>query len=278
MSGGIDIIDFEASTFRIWAVRGNGGFRKPHGIAVAADGTRYVADSIQGEILIYDAEGRYRAAFGSPETMKPTDVEVWKEKLFVVNLKQKRIEVYDRHSKALLMTIPGEGAPEDAAERLFSPTNVDVDEEGRIYVSDTGGFFVKVFNPDGTLARNFGSIGAHYGGMIRPKGIAADREGRVYVADAGTAVVQIFNEDDKLLLFFGKVGDPERNLVLPAGLHIDYENTEYFAPYVAPGYALEYLLYIADQYGPTRLKVYGFIQPEQGAESSAVTDDGSHKK
>jgi len=64
-----------------------------------------------------------------------------------------------------------------------------------------------------------------------------------------------------LLLFFGESEGNPYPLVLPAGIAIDYTNLDYFQPYVDSRYKLEYLVFVANQYGPNKIAVYGFIQP-----------------
>jgi DNA-binding beta-propeller fold protein YncE len=144
---------------------------------------------------------------------------------------------------------------------LFSPTNVAVDDKERIYVSDSGGFTVKVYDSDGGLLRSFGDLGVTPGQFTMPKGIGADREGRIYVVDAATPVVQLFDAEGRLLMWFGEPkSSGAAGLYLPAGLTIDYDNVSFFQKYVAPGYKLEYLILLTNQVGPQKVSVFGFIK------------------
>lgn len=90
--------------------------------------------------------------------------------------------------------------------------------------------------------------------------MAVDREGRIYVVDAATAVVQMFDADGKMLMFFG---DPKSSgkagLYLPAGIAIDYEDVKHFESYIAPGRKIEYLIFVANQVGPNKVSVFGFL-------------------
>ncbi|MBW2396934.1 MAG: hypothetical protein JRG95_22020 [Deltaproteobacteria bacterium] len=42
---------------------------------------------------------------------------------------------------------------------------------------------------------------------------------------------------------------------------MNYEIAPYFEKYVAPGFTLEYVIFVANNYGPNRLAVYGFVTP-----------------
>ena len=91
-----------------------------------------------------------------------------------------------------------------------------------------------------------------------PKGVAVDREGRVYVVDARAQVVQIFNPEGKLLLFFGEPNASRASLFLPASVAVDYQNVDLFRQYAAPGFELDYLVIVSNQYGRRKISVYGF--------------------
>jgi DNA-binding beta-propeller fold protein YncE len=101
------------------------------------------------------------------------------------------------------------------------------------------------------------------GQFVRPKGVAVDREDRVYVVDASTEVVQIFNAEGKLMLFFGGAGNHPGGLNIPATVVIDYDNVDLFADRVAPGYKIEYLVLVTSQFGPNKVNVFGFIEPDE---------------
>jgi hypothetical protein len=136
-----------------------------------------------------------------------------------------------------------------------------VDQQGRIYVSDSRGFEAKIYDAEGNYVRTIGEQGVTPGQFTMPKGIGADREGRVYVLDAAAPVVQLFDSEGRLLMLFGQ---PDKSgagsLYLPAGMTIDYDNVGLFQKYVAPGYKIEYLILLTNQAGPQKVSVYGFLK------------------
>ncbi len=83
-------------------------------------------------------------------------------------------------------------------------------------------------------------------------------EGRIWVADAATEVVKILDAEGRLLLFFGLPGNRPGMVNLPAGVKIDYDNVGMFQQYAVPGAALEFLVFVANQYGVNKINVYGF--------------------
>ncbi|MCF6169313.1 hypothetical protein, partial [Lutibacter sp.] len=95
--------------------------------------------------------------------------------------------------------------------------------------------------------------------LVRPKGIAVDKEENIYVVDASFENVQIFNKEGKLLLFFGGHYRSKGDMWLPTKVMIDYDNLKYFEKYVDPKFDLKYLIFVANQYGPDKVSVYGRI-------------------
>jgi DNA-binding beta-propeller fold protein YncE len=190
---------------------------------------------------------------------------VYEDKLFVADAKGSQVAVFNKKSGKLLYKI-GKSADESTDEpdnetiRFAAPTNIAVDTEGNIYVSETMGYRIIKLTEDGKHLFTFGAgLGDGFGQFARPRGVAVDHEGRVYSVDAWHSVVQIFNAQGQLLLFFGTIGNQPGNLNLPAQVTIDYDNVPYFKKYVAPGFDLEYLIIVTSQYGNRKINIFGFV-------------------
>jgi DNA-binding beta-propeller fold protein YncE len=141
---------------------------------------------------------------------------------------------------------------------MAHPTSLALGPDGSVYVSDTTNFRVQQFTADGEFIRSFGSAGTGYGQFARPKGLDVDREGRIYVVDAAFQNVQIFDDEARVLMYFGGGGDGPGDMNLPTVVSIDYDNVDYFRKYAAPGFEIEYLVLVANQYGSNKVAVYGF--------------------
>jgi DNA-binding beta-propeller fold protein YncE len=279
-SSRIEILDLQKKELRYFEPKGQGALRTPVNIAVDQDGTRYVADTGRGQVVIFAADDRYLGAIGEKvlraakahakalaaetadegkvDEMKPTDVAIAGDRLFVSDLRNNRVRVYDKADRKLLFTIPADPAAEEPQARLYAPVNLAIDSQRRLYVTDIGGFRVQQYSPDGKYLRTIGSLGDAPGEFARPKGVAVDREGRVYVVDAASQVVQIFDADGKLLLFFGEPEGSPVGLNLPAKVVIDYDHVGLFQAYAAPDFQVEYLVIVTNQYGDRKVSVFGF--------------------
>jgi sugar lactone lactonase YvrE len=256
MRNAIEIYDLPKKQARYFAAAGDGAVKMPINITIDPDDTRYVADTTRGQVLVYKGDD-FVSALGNKEEMAPCDVLSTSNRLYVADIKSHIIRVYNKPDLKPLFTIPRD---KTGTNRLFSPTNLAMDPQGRLLISDTGAFAVFIYDAEGNYISSIGQHGDTLGSFARPKGVACDRHGYVYVADAAAQVVQVFNLEGKLLMFFGEPEhSPEGDLHLPAAVRIDYDNVALFQDKVAPGFRCEYLILVTSQIGPNKVNVYGFV-------------------
>jgi streptogramin lyase len=143
-----------------------GGFTEPLGIAVAADGTVWVADTRNDRLQRRDPVTGAWTVFGG--FAHPTAVAV---------LSDGRIAVTELDPGRVSILAP-DGTRVATAEGLDHPEGVGSDGHGGVLVSDTQGDRLLAY--DGAL-RRVGEIGA--GRFTRPMGTDIDPQGRLLVAD-----------------------------------------------------------------------------------------------
>jgi len=257
--GAILVADLKERSMTMFDARGQGTLRLPLNIAIDDDGNFYVADAGRNQVVIFDKDQSYVAAIGKMGEMKPRDVAVSQDRIYVADMQGQKVHVYDRATRDPLFAIPHGPDATDEKALLHMPTNLALDAKGRLYVSDTGGFRIQVYDAaTGDYQRTVGEMGDNLGQFARVKGIAVDRDSRLYAADALSQVVQIFNEQGRLLTWFGQ---PEGSGVvqnLPAKVLVDYDNVGYFKANIAPGFKVEYLVIVLNQIGAHKVSIYGF--------------------
>lgn len=260
----IQIFDFKNKRSAIFNPKGEGKMQLPINITIDADGTRYVADTGREQVLIYNAQGVFQSAIGRKDEMKPTDVAISADRLYITDLAHHAVRVYNKADRSFLFAIPVD--EKNTAAKLYQPTNLALDQQGHLLVSDTGGNVVQIYDVDGKYVRTIGRQGVAPGLFARPKGISVDHDGHVYVVDAATQVVQIFDMEGRLLLFFGLAGaTTQGEVVLPAAVEVDYDSVPLFQKYVAPGYQCDYLVFVTSQFGGQKVSVYGFLKKSAAA-------------
>ena len=259
----VEVFDLVARDVLLLGADRSGHLSAPINIAVDEDGTRYVTDTDLKRVMVYDRENRFLTALGDPEALNPSDVAISGQQLFVTDLENGQVVVLDKRSGEEIRRwgLKGSGKGE-----MFLPTNIELDAEGNVFVTDTGNFRVLKFDPDGRLLKQIGSLGRSLGQFVRPKGIAVDREGRLYVVDSAFENVQVFDSEGKLLLFFAEAGNHPGGVNLPAKVEIDYDNVDLFAEYVAPGHRIEYVILVTSQFGGNKVNIYGFLEQGEGGD------------
>ena len=251
----IAIFDLATHRYSSFAGSGAGKLQQPINITIDADGTKFVTDTQRNQVVVFDRNDAFLAAFGAKGEFKPVDTAIAGDRLFVVDIEHHQVVTLDKRSGKRLGAF---GKPGSAPGTLYHPTNIAIGPEGDLFVADTGNFRVSRFKPDGTFVRTYGEAGQSPGTFARPKGIAIDRAGNLFVGDAAFQNVQIFDKDGRILMSFGKPWDGKEGLNLPAGIAIDYDNVALLQPWAAPDFAVEYLILVVSQFGPNKVDVFGF--------------------
>ena len=234
---------------------GAGTLSKPINIVIDTDGTRYLSDTGRNQVLVFDARERFQRAYGIEGQFRPAGLAIAGNRLYVSDVLNHQVHVLDKLSGDVLFSF-GEAGSEPG--QFFHPTNLAVAGDGSIYVSDQSNFRLQQFSKDGELIRVIGQAGAVPGKFARPKGIAIDKDDRIYVVDSAFQNVQILAPEGGALMYFGGPGDDRGNMYLPTVVKVDYESVPYFEKYAAPGFDIEYLVLVANQFGQNKVLVFGF--------------------
>ena len=252
---GLAIFDLVRRQFSLVTGSGNGRMKRPINVTIDSDGTKFVTDTGQNQILVYDQADRFVTAFGREGQFKPVDTAISGDRLFVADIQHHQIQVLDKRTGDVRYAF---GTPGSKPGELYHPTNLAIGPDGDIYVVETSNYRVQRFTQEGKSVRVYGSVGDQPGLFTRPKGIALDRTGRLYIGDSAFENVQIFSNEGNLLMFFGQPGDKAEGLNLPAGVSIDYDNVDRFRQYADSRFKIEYLILVASQFGPNKVDVFGF--------------------
>lgn len=227
----IFVFDIKSKKMDLWGTRGRGRLYSPFGIAIDKNDNVYVSDTAQKRVNVYNSDGDLVASVirvGGEIINNPTGLAIDEERnrLLIVDSRGHRVFIsqLDQLDKGVILGKKGDGDSE-----FYFPSFVATDRQGRIYVSDTLNFCIKVFDKDLNFIRRIGEHGTGMGMFDRPKGIAVDSEGHIYVADAAFSNFQIFNDKGQLLLFIGSFGFDPGFFRLPSGLYIDKKDRIFVA-------------------------------------------------
>ena len=245
------------------------GFRGPAAVSTDPFGHVFVADTGNHRVVQFDGTGRKVFEFGGygwreGELSRPTDVCAREGfRLFVVDAGNERIQQYDiRDASAEGTVFPLSTGPGLSDATLVRPGRMDLDAEGRVYVSDELCHCIWIFTPTGALAAKLGGPGDAPTQFHAPAGVAVGNKGRVYVADAGNRRVQVFDSIGNWIAeWTGSAADP---LIEPVGIDVGPDGRVWVADIGARCVRI---------FTPEGFPVFSF-RGGTGAEGTAPEDDG----
>ena len=113
--------------------------------------------------------------------------------------------------------------------RFIWPRSIDVDQDGRVYVSDEFTNKISVFDAEGAFRYNLGRYGNDDGLLNGPSGIAFDSNNNLWVVDSLNHRIQCFRQQGPFISKFGHQGSNDGDLEMPWGLCIDVNDDIYVA-------------------------------------------------
>jgi len=200
-------------------------FSEVFGLAIDDADRLFVSDGGFNHVLVFNPKHKLEAQFGEGVMNDPGGLAIDEENryLYVANTGSDQVLVYDADNFKLLRKIgtAGKNHTLTTPGDFSKPTNVAVDKDSNLFVTDTLNDRVEVFDADGGFIRAFGKNGDGPGDFARPKGIAVDCDGHVWVADAMLNRVQVFTAEGDLRLIFGGFGMLPGQFEALAGITID---------------------------------------------------------
>ena len=188
----------------------------PHGIAADGRGKVYVVDWGSASIHFFDFTRKKYDTFSKTRLgplVSPIGAALdAKGRLYVTDSVMRRVFVFKG-------TKNKEVIGDDSLQR---PTGIAVYKK-KLYVVDTVGHRVHVFDVDGKQRFSFGKRGDGKGEFNYPTHVAVDAEGNIYVMDSLNFRVQIFDGKGAFLSLFGGNGTSIHDFIKPKGIAVDSE-------------------------------------------------------
>ena len=179
-----------ATTFGGGHGNGRGEFDSPQAIATDSVGNIFVADTGNGRIEKFSADGTFLTSIGQFEAPNGIAID-----------RAGNIYVAEIGSKHRIQKIAPDGNFITAwAPALYGPRRIAIGPDNSIYVVDSGRNRIVKFNPNGEVVATWGRAGSGDGQFIDLSSVVVDRaNGRVYVADPINHRIQVFDSSGTFL-------------------------------------------------------------------------------
>ena len=209
---------------------------KPVGLAVDRQDRLYIADARLHQLLRWDRSGVVEVIAGpipSPRAgyegdggpaadarlNMPSGVVVDRAgQIYIADSGNHRIRRIGVDGNIVTIAGSGLGFAGDGGAafdaRFAYPLGLCLDENGNLYIADSGNHRVRRIDAQGIVTTVAGSGAAEYGGdggpallagLVNPAAVAADGQGRLYIADAGDDRVRLV--EDGMISTFAGVGE-----------------------------------------------------------------------
>jgi len=262
--GAIFIFNTETRDVQLIKNGSDAKFGLVNGLAIDDSDRLFVSDGKLHRVLVFNPKHEVEGVIDGT-LVDPVGMAIDNENrfLYVADTQQDQVLVYDADSLKLLRRIGTGGknhwltTPGD----FSAPSNVAVDKDGNLYVTDTMNNRVEIYDADGKFISWFGKHGDGPGYFARPKGIAVDCDGHIWVVDGYQDRVQVFDREGVLLTYFGEHGNYPGQFAAAVGIAIDKQNR----------------VFVTDQY-PARLQMFRYITDAEAAAEKARREAEQEKK
>jgi DNA-binding beta-propeller fold protein YncE len=168
--------------------RGGPPFNRPTGVAVASSGDIFVSDGYgNARVHRFSADGQLLLSWGEPgdapgQFMLPHSIWVdMQDNVWVVDRENGRIQIFDIEGRFI-----------DQWKELSRPTDLIMDDEGTVYVSELNQR-LSIFQKDGKLLTQWGSQGENPDTalFLAPHAVTVDSQGALYIGEVSGTFAKV---------------------------------------------------------------------------------------
>ena len=202
---------------------------EPLAVSIDIRGGMFIADGIPGRLVQFDVSGTRSVEFQSPSNSPgffPSDCKLQGFFLYAVDEVNRTILRFDTDGayRDILLTF----TEELIGGGRVSPYSLDVEQSGRIAVTDIENHRVLIYDAYLSLEIVFGSYGSYEGQLNAPQGISFAKRNHLLVTDTGNRRVVEFDDAGTYLRTIPPTG-AQTPLVQPRRSVMDSKGLVYVA-------------------------------------------------
>jgi len=211
-----------------WATPSASSGHQYYGVAVGMRGTVYVADQLNGTVLVLSSAGRRLSTWSGPASKPfeaPQGLAFGQGSAYVADSANDRIVKLAPAGR----TLAEWGSPGAAEGDFADPSGVAVDSSGNVYAVDRRNNTVQKISAKGEFIARWAGSGSGNGQLSSPSAVVVDAHGHVYVADTGNNRVEEFSSDGGFIRVWGAKGWLAGQFRSPGGIAVDSQGNVYVA-------------------------------------------------
>jgi DNA-binding beta-propeller fold protein YncE len=197
-------------------------FSHPSDVEIGPDGNVHLADIARSRAYLFKRSGVLIKNWGSylkpagPAFQTPYSLAVTAQgHVLVLDTTLDRVLKFDISELQPQILLEQWGSDGAAPGQFGTISDIEIDSEGNIYLSDWEYNVVHKFTAHGQFITRWGSPGTFIGEFDRPLGLGIDADNNVYVADSRNARVQKFDSEGRFLTLWGERGIGVNQFALP---------------------------------------------------------------
>ena len=168
----IIVFDAKGKYLRSW---GRGMFGNEHGMRMAPDGTIWVTDNGDHQVMRFDQQGKLLLTLGV-KGKAGTDEKTFNRPTDIAFAPTGEVYVSDGYGNSRVVKLSREGKylstwgkKGKGAGEFNTPHSIAIDRAGLVYVSDRENNRIQIFDPNGKFLRQWTHLGATQNLFITPK-------------------------------------------------------------------------------------------------------------
>lgn len=192
--------------------------QNPYDIAINNSSNEFFVANKNAMIIHFDALGAYKNKINIGNAAR--GIAYHDNKIFITN--ENNITKYSLSTNNIVDTF-------SSGDKNFnSPKDIQADNQGNLYVADTGNSIIQKYNAATNSWTSWGEKGSKNGEFYSPVSIKYYNN-HIYVVDGVNQTLQKFDTNGNFINKFGMGGHENGKFILPTGIAIDDNDNIYVA-------------------------------------------------
>lgn len=170
---------------------------------------------------------------GDGQFMEPAVICARNGRIVVADTVTRRLQIFAKDGRLITKIVAKADAKgsRTSGGKFSTPSGIGIDFRGRVYATDSGDHYVRIFDSQGHFIKEFLNTHGRDGGI---QGLVVDSTGLLYLSDVDNGCIQVFQSETGVWLRkVGMKGTGPGQIQIPSGIAVDRMNQLYVVDYGA---------------------------------------------